>query len=244
MRRDTRQRKHAMVGLRAISGEQQLLGVLTRVIHSGKQALDAVMLEMGRLVAESVMLIEREELAGPGLLSDGPESPEVGARGAVDLYRRPEGQGAPPATPTCGSWGSAHAVVRTPALPRAVLRGVVGENPARGLGAEIRGDRPRRGARIRRVAVVNLPEDGDADGPETEGVPRAVPGGVHAVRDLLGHDPPGRRGISCRAGRGRERPEDGPGILAGLLSRITRSASRCSTIWSAAVSRSPNGSCS
>jgi transposase-like protein len=38
---------------------------LVRVISSGKQALDSVMLEMGRLVAESIMLIEREELAGP-----------------------------------------------------------------------------------------------------------------------------------------------------------------------------------
>lgn len=44
-----------------------MLGILTRVLHTGKQALegDAVMLEMGRMVAESVMLIEREELAGP-----------------------------------------------------------------------------------------------------------------------------------------------------------------------------------
>lgn len=65
MRTDTRQRKHAMAGLRVISGDQQLLGVLTRVLHSDKQALDAVMLEMGRMVAESVMLIEREEVAGP-----------------------------------------------------------------------------------------------------------------------------------------------------------------------------------
>ena len=65
MRPDTRQRKHAMAGLRAISGQDRLLGTLVRVISSGKQALDAVMLEMGRLVAESIMLIEREELAGP-----------------------------------------------------------------------------------------------------------------------------------------------------------------------------------
>ncbi len=65
MRTDTRQRKHAMAGLRAISGDQQLLGVLTRVLHSDKQALDAVMLEMGWIVAESVILIEREEVAGP-----------------------------------------------------------------------------------------------------------------------------------------------------------------------------------
>jgi len=65
MRHETRHRKHALAGLRAISGEQQLLGTLVRVIGSGKQALDAVMLEMGRMVAESIMLIEREELAGP-----------------------------------------------------------------------------------------------------------------------------------------------------------------------------------
>lgn len=65
MRTETKQRKHALAGLRAISGDQQLLGTLVRVIGSGKQALDAVMLEMGRMVAESIMLIEREELAGP-----------------------------------------------------------------------------------------------------------------------------------------------------------------------------------
>ena len=73
MRRDTRQRKHAMVGLRAISGEQQMLGTLVRVISSGKQALDAVMLEMGRMVAESVMLIEREEVAGPDYYPTDPD---------------------------------------------------------------------------------------------------------------------------------------------------------------------------
>jgi transposase-like protein len=54
-----------MAGLRAISDEERMLGTLVRVISSGKQALDAVMLEMGRMVAESVMLIEREEIAGP-----------------------------------------------------------------------------------------------------------------------------------------------------------------------------------
>ena len=65
MRRDTRQRKRALAGLRAISGQDEMLGTLVRVISSGKQALDAVMLEMGRLVAESVMLMEREQIAGP-----------------------------------------------------------------------------------------------------------------------------------------------------------------------------------
>ena len=65
MRRDRRQRKRALAGWRAISGQDEMLGTLIRVIRSGKQVLDAVMLEMGRMVAESVMLMERAEVAGP-----------------------------------------------------------------------------------------------------------------------------------------------------------------------------------
>ena len=73
MRRDTRQRKTALAGLRAIAGEEQMLGTMVRVISAGKQALDAVMLEMGRMVAESVMLIEREEMAGPDYYPTDPD---------------------------------------------------------------------------------------------------------------------------------------------------------------------------
>ena len=65
MRRDTKQRKRALAGLRAISGQDEMLGTLVRVIYSGKQARDAVMLAMGRMVAERVMLMAREEVAGP-----------------------------------------------------------------------------------------------------------------------------------------------------------------------------------
>lgn len=65
MRRETRQRKRVFAGLRARTGEDGMLGTLVRIIQSGKQALDAVMLEMGRLVAESILLMEREETAGP-----------------------------------------------------------------------------------------------------------------------------------------------------------------------------------
>jgi transposase-like protein len=48
-----------------MAGEDRMLGTLVRIIESGKQALDGVMLEMGRVVAESIMLMEREETAGP-----------------------------------------------------------------------------------------------------------------------------------------------------------------------------------
>ena len=65
MKVETKQRKRAMAGMRAITGEQKILGTLVRVINLGKRALDGVMLEMGRMFVESLMLIEREELAGP-----------------------------------------------------------------------------------------------------------------------------------------------------------------------------------
>jgi len=86
MRRDTRQRKRAFEGLSAIAGEEQMLRTLVRVIPSDKQALDAVMLKMGRMLAERVELIEREEVTGPDYystvrphssLGDQPPAPET-----------------------------------------------------------------------------------------------------------------------------------------------------------------------
>lgn len=71
-RRETQQRKQALVGLKRTAGMDWMLGTLVRVIRSGKQALDAMMLEMGRMVAESVMLMEREEVAGPDYYSTDP----------------------------------------------------------------------------------------------------------------------------------------------------------------------------
>ena len=70
--RDTRQRKQALAGLKTIAGMDWMLGTLVGIIRSGKQALDAVMLEMGRMVAESVMLMEREEVAGPDYYPSAP----------------------------------------------------------------------------------------------------------------------------------------------------------------------------
>ena len=73
MTRDTRQRKRALAGLRVISGKDSMLGTLVRVNSLDKQALDAVMLEMGRMVAESVVLIKREEVTGPDYYPTDPD---------------------------------------------------------------------------------------------------------------------------------------------------------------------------
>ena len=50
-RRDTQQRKQALAGLKRTAGMDWMLGTLVRVIHSGKQALDAVML--ARIIHDS-----------------------------------------------------------------------------------------------------------------------------------------------------------------------------------------------
>lgn len=65
MRIDTKKRKNAMVGFKQMTGTEQARESLYRVILQGKRALDDVFIGIGRTLAESIMLIEREELAGP-----------------------------------------------------------------------------------------------------------------------------------------------------------------------------------
>lgn len=74
MRRDTRTRKNASEGFKRIKGNDWLVERMYQVLSQGKQAFDGWMLEMGRMMAEAMMLIEREELAGPDYH---PRSPEL-----------------------------------------------------------------------------------------------------------------------------------------------------------------------
>jgi hypothetical protein len=78
---------------------------------SGKQVFDAVMLERGRLVAESVM---RSDLA----------LHQWAHECGVVLGQRPEEQGVTPRAQACRAGRSAQAALGVPALPRAFLRGV------------------------------------------------------------------------------------------------------------------------
>lgn len=71
---NTKQRKKAMAGFREVSGKEKTLSMIVNVINNGKQALDALMLDMGRSIAESIMLMEREEIAGPDYY---PTSPTI-----------------------------------------------------------------------------------------------------------------------------------------------------------------------
>lgn len=74
MKVNTIQRKKAMAGFKELSGKEKTHNILLNVISNGKKALDSLMLEMGRSIAESIMLIEREEIAGPDYH---PRSPSI-----------------------------------------------------------------------------------------------------------------------------------------------------------------------
>ena len=74
MRRDTINRKIATKGFRQIAGDAWITDQLYRIMTLGKQALDGVMSDLGRMLAESIMYIEREELSGPDY---SPTSPHI-----------------------------------------------------------------------------------------------------------------------------------------------------------------------
>ncbi len=65
MRRDTRQRKNATRGFREATGDDWMRDKMFQIMTSGKKAFDGVMLDIGRMMAESFLLMDREEQSGP-----------------------------------------------------------------------------------------------------------------------------------------------------------------------------------
>lgn len=65
MKVETKNRKNAMLGFKQMTGVEVAKQSLYRVMVEGKRAMDELFCDMGRMLAESVLLIEREELAGP-----------------------------------------------------------------------------------------------------------------------------------------------------------------------------------
>jgi transposase-like protein len=65
MRGDTRQRKKATTGFKSATGEDWMMDRMLQVMASGKQAFDGRMLDIGRMMAESFLLMDREEQSGP-----------------------------------------------------------------------------------------------------------------------------------------------------------------------------------
>ncbi len=65
MKNTTRKRKKAIRGFEAAYGRQELIDQMYHLFARGKQGFDAMMKELGRMMAETIMYIEREEIAGP-----------------------------------------------------------------------------------------------------------------------------------------------------------------------------------
>ena len=65
MRANTKKRKKATVMLKATQEQEWWADQVVQVMLHGKRALDAAMLDVGRLVAETLMYMEREERSGP-----------------------------------------------------------------------------------------------------------------------------------------------------------------------------------
>lgn len=74
MKETTRKRKKAIVGFKEACGKQWMIEQLYRVYESGKQGFDSMMMKLGKMMAETIMYIDREEVAGPDYA---PFSPDV-----------------------------------------------------------------------------------------------------------------------------------------------------------------------
>lgn len=75
MKDTTRKRKKAIRGIEvAFGGRQEIVGQMYRLLAQGKQGFDACMKDLGRMMAETIMYIEREETAGPDYR---PFSPDI-----------------------------------------------------------------------------------------------------------------------------------------------------------------------
>src|ERR1700730_2146202 len=66
MKEETRKRKQFIKKFKEATGDSWLVGKMYQVMTDGKKAFDSFALEMGKLLAETIMEIEREEKAGPG----------------------------------------------------------------------------------------------------------------------------------------------------------------------------------
>ncbi len=65
MKVNTRKRRKARRVFEQLYGKQEMIDRMYQIISRGKQGLDAFLLEVGRMMAETIMYIEREEISGP-----------------------------------------------------------------------------------------------------------------------------------------------------------------------------------
>jgi len=65
MKVDTKQRKKARKGFTQVYGNEQLTARMVHILRTGKKGLDSLVMDLGRMLAETIMDMEREERSGP-----------------------------------------------------------------------------------------------------------------------------------------------------------------------------------
>ena len=85
MRANTKKRKKATVMLKATQEQEWWADQVVQVMLHGKRALDAAMLDVGRLVAETLMYMGTRREIRAGLSSDVVWANEMGESARVDL---------------------------------------------------------------------------------------------------------------------------------------------------------------
>tara|TARA_Y100000031_G_C8110165_1_gene333097 strand:+ start:200 stop:511 length:312 start_codon:yes stop_codon:yes gene_type:complete len=65
MKLNTKRRKKSIKGFENIYGRKHLIDQMYQIFCKGKEGLDAFLLDLGKMLAESIMYIEREEISGP-----------------------------------------------------------------------------------------------------------------------------------------------------------------------------------
>jgi len=65
MQLNTIQRKKARRGFEQAVGQEEIISRMYDILRVGKQGLDGFILDLGKMVAEAIMDIEREERSGP-----------------------------------------------------------------------------------------------------------------------------------------------------------------------------------
>ena len=94
MKVNTRKRKESRKVFEQLYGREELTDRMYRIIfHRGRRDWMLYLLKFGRMMAETVMYMEREEVSGPEYQPKDPAIHKWTSRDRVDLHSRSERQG-------------------------------------------------------------------------------------------------------------------------------------------------------
>lgn len=81
MKDSTKKRKKAIRYFEKMYGRQEIIDQMYQIICKGKQGMDAFIKEIGRMMAETIMYMEREEISGPDYHPFNPEIQKWASQG-------------------------------------------------------------------------------------------------------------------------------------------------------------------